>query len=110
MSSVAYIGGFGNGRSSANRVGNAQSFYFGDVDSFTFSDFANNPERVQRAMKDVDLVTHSDGAVAVAIADAASNPYFAYLLNPPLPRSINRQGNRKNDQNEHAWSRYTYFR
>ena len=86
MSRVVFVGGFGNGRNSAERVGNALSRYFEDPVPFTFSDFVKNPEKVQRAMKGVELVTHSAGALA--IAKASSNPNFAYLLNPPLSRSI----------------------
>jgi hypothetical protein len=86
MSRVVYIGGFGNGRNSAERVGNALSKASEEVDVFTFSDFMNHPREVQRAMRGVRLVTHSAGALAIAQAD--SRPSFAYLLNPPLPQSI----------------------
>lgn len=86
MTRVVYIGGFGSGRNSAETVGNALSEHFEEVDPFTFSDFIDKPERVQKAMRGVDLVTHSAGALA--IAEAGSNPNFAYLLNPPLPRSV----------------------
>ena len=86
MSRIVYVGGFGNGRNSAERVGNALSCQFEEVDPFTFSDFINKQATVQKAMKGVELVTHSAGALA--IAEANSRPNFAHLLNPPLPRRV----------------------
>ena len=86
MSRVVYVGGFGNGRNSAERVGNALSAKFEEVDPFTFSDFVNHRREVQHAMQGVELVTHSAGALAIAHAN--SKPSFAYLFNPPLPRTV----------------------
>jgi len=86
MSRVVYIGGFGNGRNSAERVGNALSAKFEEVDPFTFSDFVNRRKEVQHAMQGVELVTHSAGALAITHAN--SKPCFAHLLNPPMPQRV----------------------
>lgn len=85
MSRFAYVGGFGNGHSSAEKVGNTLSGYFEDGDVFTFSEYVKNPDKIRRATKKAQLVTHSAGALAIA---AGFNPDFVYLLNPPLPLSV----------------------
>lgn len=86
MSRVVYVGGFGNGRSSAEGVASALERHFEDVAEFTFSDYINNPEAVQKAANRAYLVTHSAGALA--IANASINPTRAELLNPPLVRGV----------------------
>ncbi len=86
MSKVVYVGGFGNGQASAEKVASALESYYEGVESFTFSEYAHNPTKVRLATKGVDLVTHSAGALALSSAEV--RPSYAHLLNPPLPRTI----------------------
>jgi hypothetical protein len=88
MSRVLYLGGFGNGRASVEGVGSALEKHFEEVDVLTFSDYVKNPQVVQRASKNVHLITHSAGALA--IADASISPHRADLLNPPLRSDVPR--------------------
>jgi len=87
MSRAVYIGGFGNGQYSAERVANSLGSYYEDPVPFTFSDFVRNPEQIHKAVKGADLLTHSAGALALA-ADNDFWPNYAYLFNAPIPTSV----------------------
>lgn len=86
MSRAVYIGGFGNGRASAEGVATALEKHFEDVAEFTFSDYMNNPKDVHKAAWKAHLITHSAGALA--LADPRISPVRAELLNPPLVRGV----------------------
>jgi len=88
MTRVVYVGGFGNGISSAERVGEALAGFYDEVDVFTFSQYARSSRDVYQAMRGVDLVTHSAGALSLGTVRA--RPESALLLNAPLPGSIGR--------------------
>jgi hypothetical protein len=88
MSRVVYIGGFGNGRYSAERVANSLGDYYEDPMPFTFSEYVRYPELVQRASKGADLVTHSAGALA--LNNNYVSPDNAFIFNAPLQTSIPR--------------------
>lgn len=86
MSRVVYIGGFGNGQYSAERVANSLGTYYEDPVPFTFSDYVNYPELVQRASKGAHLITHSAGALA--LNNNRVTPERAYIFNAPLPTTV----------------------
>jgi hypothetical protein len=88
MSRAVYIGGFGNGRTSADKVGYALETYYDDVDPFTFSDYVKQREKIHLASHGVDLITHSAGALA--LEDFETLPRTAKLLCPPTQRGIGR--------------------
>lgn len=82
-----YIGGLNNGRRSAERVAEALERRQGNgrpVNAFTFSDWVNDPEEVEKAMRGAGVGTHSAAARALQGANFSS----AFMLNPPLPRRI----------------------
>jgi len=88
IKSASYIGGFGNGRSSAESVAEALEKRLGTgrpVNAFTFSDYIDDPDEIERATNGARVVTHSAGAMA-----ALERPNFAeaHILSPPLPRNI----------------------
>jgi hypothetical protein len=84
MSRIAYIGGFGSGKKSAEKVGDALGRYYEDVAPFTLAEYVQSPEKVLRAAKGATLMSHSAGALTLSKAESIE----AYLLNPPLPRHI----------------------
>jgi hypothetical protein len=49
MSRALYVGGFGNGQSSVERVASALGDYFDDIDAFTFSQAMSQPDTIRRA-------------------------------------------------------------
>lgn len=65
MKRAVYIGGFGNGKSSAEHVASALEPYYDNIDIFTFSEAMESPGEVSRAVKGVDTITHSAGLLAV---------------------------------------------
>jgi hypothetical protein len=86
MNRAVYIGGFGNGKASAERVGEALGHYYADVDVFTFAEAMDKKSnQVRRASQGVSrLVTHSAGIMA--ITDEMS-PGVISAFNAPLPTS-----------------------
>ena len=78
---VVYIGGFGNGRSSAEQVASALQEYYDDVDVFTFSEAISRPNTVARAVESVDTITHSAGMLALA----GTVPERISAFGAPLP-------------------------
>lgn len=89
MTRVVYIGGFGGGRSSTDRVANALGNYYEDVEAFRFSDLRADPDEVQRASAGADVVTHSAGALALRL-DSMDRINSVLLLGPPLPQRVSR--------------------
>ena len=85
MSRAVYVGGFGNGRSSADRVADAIAAEFGyeDVDRFTFAYAMDHSRDIRRAVQDVPVVTHSAGLMAVA----GKRPSEVLAFNAPMPAS-----------------------
>lgn len=83
MSRAVYIGGFGNGRASMERVANALEAYYEDVDGFTFSYAMRNPERISKAVHNVAAITHSAGMMALRHTD----PNTITAFDAPVPTS-----------------------
>ncbi len=82
MSRVLYIGGFGNGQASAEKVAEALTrSHFEDADTLTFSKAYAHPEVVERIAQDIEVVTHSAGMMAVRSA----LPKKIHAFNAPLP-------------------------
>lgn len=91
MTRAVYVGGFGGGNSSAERVANALENRFGyeGIDTFRFSQLYTDPDTIRKATTDkVNLVTHSAGARALLSVVAIENLDDVLLLNPPLPQTI----------------------
>ena len=86
MNRVVFVGGFSTGQSAVEKVGLALESYFQDVELFTLSSYVKNPQIVRSAAEKATLITHSAGALALQTPGV--RPDQAYLLNPPLPRSI----------------------
>lgn len=89
IKSATYVGGFGSGRKAAEGVAEALERRLGNgstVNAFTFSDYVDDPDEVEWAMKGARVVTHSAGALSAL----GKNPNFAeaHILNPPLPSDI----------------------
>lgn len=84
MNRAVYIGGFGNGLSSAATVAEALAKHYDEVDAFTFADAMENQQNVRRAMKGVDVYTHSAGMLAVRGVQFARLEAFG----APLPTSV----------------------
>lgn len=83
MSRAVYIGGFGNGRGSVERVAEALSGYYDDVDAFTFSGAMSTPDIICKAVHNVRVVTHSAGMLAIV----GTSPDRIDAFDPPLPSS-----------------------
>jgi hypothetical protein len=82
MRRVVYIGGFGNGKKSAESVADALTGYYDDVDEpFTFSDAMSNQDIVRKAVRGADVITHSAGLLAIV----GTNPSKIEAFGPPLP-------------------------
>lgn len=79
MARAVYVGGFGNGKKCAERVGEAMGKYYEDIDSFTFSDAMDNPDRLRRAVEKTDVYTHSAGMLAIQ----GMNPTKVAAFNAP---------------------------
>jgi hypothetical protein len=86
MTRAVYIGGFGNGKSSAEGVADALSPYYDDVDPFTFSSAMGNLERTRRAIHGADVFTHSAGMLAIE----GTLPSSIESFSPPLPTTQRR--------------------
>ena len=86
MARLVIVGGFITGRHSIEKVAKASEAYFEDPVPYTLSDYVNNPDEVQKAIRGADVLLHSAGALA--IDDPHTRPKYAYMFNPPLPRSI----------------------
>jgi len=88
MTRAVYIGGFGNGKKLAQGVNEAlvASGSYEDADHFTFSNAITNPDKVARAVKGVDVYTHSAGILAVKDA----RPKEIVAVGAPLPTNISR--------------------
>lgn len=78
---AVYIGGFGNGKNSAENVAEALAGYYDDVDPFTFSGAMDDRDTVRRAVRGADVVTHSAGLLAVV----GTNPDRITAYGAPLP-------------------------
>jgi hypothetical protein len=84
MSRAVYIGGFGNGEGSAERVSEAlTASYYDDVHPLTFSRAMEDQDEVHRAVEGVDVITHSAGLLAVV----GANPRRIEAFGAPLPSS-----------------------
>jgi hypothetical protein len=81
MTRAVYVGGFGNGQASADRVADALADYYDDVYPFTFSTAMRSPEQVIAAARGVDTYTHSAGMLAIVNA----SPRRIESFSPPLP-------------------------
>lgn len=82
---AVFIGGFGNGKTSAEHVAEVlgSELNYDDVDAFTFSRAMKDRRIIRRASQGVDLWTHSAGLLAAI--DTA--PRHIDALNAPLPTS-----------------------
>lgn len=83
MSRALYVGGFGNGKRTAEKVGEALSRHYEAVDTFTFAQAMNSPETIERWSRGADVVVHSAGRMAVQYA----NPDYLHTFNAPKPTS-----------------------
>lgn len=88
MNKAVYVGGFANGRSTAEFVGESMIDFFNleDVDVFTFSDAMNNPDQVRRAVVGRDVVAHSAGFMALK----GTIPSLIFAYSPPVPTTRRR--------------------
>lgn len=80
---AVFIGGFGNGAASAERVAEALTTYYDDADVFTFSKAMRKPDKVSKAVVGVDTFTHSAGMLALE----HTYPTSITAFNAPLPTS-----------------------
>lgn len=83
MSRAVYIGGFGNGRGSVERVASALEAHYDEIDAFTFSHAMSDPDMVRSAVHNVNVVTHSAGMLALV----GTAPERIDAFDPPLPTS-----------------------
>lgn len=90
MARAVYIGGFGNGKKSAEGVAEALSDYYDDVDLFTFSWAMDRRDAVRRAVRGVDVYTHSAGMLAVVGASPNRIEAFGAPLPTSKPRLVGR--------------------
>ncbi|HET7302138.1 MAG TPA: hypothetical protein VFI74_02290 [Candidatus Saccharimonadales bacterium] len=81
---AVYIGGFGNGKRSANKVADALTLFYDDVARFTFSWSMIQPGLMREIMERADVFTHSAGFMAIP-DDARPNRVEAF--SPPLETS-----------------------
>ncbi len=91
--SAVYIGGFGNGRSSAKRVcesiASLPDFDETQVKGFTFSEAMKNPEELRRESKGAQyFLTHSAGFLALARAEI--KPIYLEVHAAPIPSSVSK--------------------
>lgn len=90
MRRAVYIGGFGNGKRSAEGVADgiaeASVGYYDDVYPFTFSGAMDNPNIVRRATQNVDVFTHSAGMLALR----GTSPRRIEAFSAPLPTTRGR--------------------
>lgn len=83
MSRAVYIGGFGNGWGSVERVGYVLKEYYTSVEPFTFSLAMNHPDIIRDAVKGADVLTHSAGMVTLK----DTRPASISSIGAPLPTS-----------------------
>lgn len=89
MKNVVFVNGFGNGRSSTEKVANALGSYYDGVEAFRFSDLTTSPDEIRKASAKADLITHSAGALALKL-DSMDRVNSALLLGPPLSQRVSR--------------------
>jgi hypothetical protein len=82
MSRAVYVGGFGNGRRSAEGVGGALTPYYEEVDVFTFSEASGDSAKIERATRGVDTYTHSAGLMSLR---SGVRPAEVHAFGAPLP-------------------------
>src|ERR1019366_3336325 len=75
--------GFGNGHACVERVTSVLAPSYDEVDAFTFSEAMSNPDRVRKAVRNVQAVTHSAGMLALV----GTSPERIDAFDPPLPTS-----------------------
>lgn len=92
MSRVVYIGGFGNGRGSAERVASALEPYYDEIDKFTFSEAISEPDKVRRAVHGVHALTHSAGMLTLTDTSPSRIEAFGAPLPTTKLRLIGRTG------------------
>jgi hypothetical protein len=83
MRRAVYIGGFGNGWGSVERVASTLEGDYDEIDAFTFSYAKSHPDRIRRAVRKADAVTHSAGMVPLV----GTAPEQIVAFDPPLPTS-----------------------
>jgi hypothetical protein len=83
MNRAVYVGGFLNGRATAEFVGESMIDFFNleDVDVFTYSDAKKNPDQIRKAVVGRDVVTQSAGYTALK----DTIPSIVYAFSPPVP-------------------------
>jgi len=86
MNRAVYIGGFGNGKKSAEGVAEALTGCYDDVDPFTFSHAMDNQNVVRRAVLGADVFTQSAGILAIV----GTNPDRIEAFGAPLPNTKGR--------------------
>ncbi len=88
MARALYIGGFGNGKTSAEGVGEAlvASGHYEDATTMTFAHAMDNPHEVAMAAKSVDTFTHSAGLLALE----GTKPKEIVSVGAPLPTTVPR--------------------
>jgi hypothetical protein len=85
MARALYVGGFGNGEKTAEKVLDALADYYEEVDGFTFADAMQKTETIKRWATGADIVTHSAGRMAVI--GAKPNYIHAFNASVPIPRA-----------------------
>jgi len=82
---VVYIGGFGNGQQTAERIGAALQVHFPEreIKTFSFSKAMQSPKEVWQTTFGGEVFTHSAGMVALHNAHAVPESIIAF--SPPLP-------------------------
>lgn len=83
MARVVLVGGFSNGERSLERVAEALEDHFEEIDFFTFPEAMASPLKVARAVKNVSVLTHSAGIMAVPFEEPKE--FTAY--GAPFPKS-----------------------
>ena len=83
---VLFVGGYGNGRRSMERVEEGfEGFGIDDMQAVTYSKMVSDPLKMARLVREATLVgTHSAGAEVVCHGEVPPNCLVAY--NPPIPR------------------------
>lgn len=82
MTRAVYVGGFGNGMRSAERVAEALvHFGYDQVDPITFSSAMDNPDQLRRAVRGVAVFSHSAGMVSLR----GTSPTEIHAFGAPLP-------------------------
>lgn len=85
MSRAVYISGFMGGGKATERVASVlRTNYYDEVESFTFSDAMQNPERIRDILGGATVVTHSAGMLATA----GMQPEELHSFGPPLPQHL----------------------